>query len=56
MPLLLITNTPAPEIPALPLLFFVFVDNLADAIRSLRDAERPTPVSGAFRRHSLEAW
>ena len=56
MPLLLITNAPAPGMPALPLLFSVFVDDRASTIRSLRDAGRPTPVSGAFCRRSLEAW
>jgi hypothetical protein len=42
---LLVTSTPAPDIPALPLLFYFYVDDLSAAIRSLRDANAVvTPV------------
>lgn len=36
--ILLVTSTPAPEIPALPLLFYFYVDDLSAATRSLREA------------------
>jgi hypothetical protein len=39
-----ITSTPAPEMPALPLLFRFFVDDVAYAIRSLHGARHVTPA------------
>jgi predicted enzyme related to lactoylglutathione lyase len=35
--ILLVTSTPAPEIPPLPLLFYFYVDDVGAAIRALQD-------------------
>jgi catechol 2,3-dioxygenase-like lactoylglutathione lyase family enzyme len=43
---LLVTSTPAPEIPALPLLFYLFVDDAAATVQALDDGRYPTTHMG----------
>jgi catechol 2,3-dioxygenase-like lactoylglutathione lyase family enzyme len=44
--ILLVTSEPAPDIPALPLLFYFYVDDLAAASRSLAEAGSPVTHVG----------